>query len=83
MTQKEEVLKHLQRYGKITDLEAYRNYAIRRLGARIWDLRNEGYPIKTENTHQKNRFGQMTVFATYILESDGPFEPVPTELPFE
>jgi len=84
MTQKELVLKHLQKYGKITDLEAYRNYAIRRLGARIWDLRNDGYAIKTENTHQKNRFGQMTVFATYILESDERlvFEPI-AELPFE
>lgn len=79
MTQKEAVLKHLQRYGKITDLEAYQNYAIRRLGARIWDLRNEGYPIKTENTHQKNRFGQMTMFATYILEGDKPMIDVAEE----
>lgn len=72
MTQKEAVLQHLQRFGKITDLEAYRNYAIRRLGARIWDLRSDGYKIKTENTKQANRFGQMTTFATYILEGDPP-----------
>ena len=70
MTQKEKILDHLQKHGKITDLEAYRNYAIRRLGARIWDLRSDGYHIRTENTKEKNRFGQQTVFATYVLERE-------------
>lgn len=68
MTQKEKVLKHLQTHGEITDLEAYRDYAIRRLGARIWDLRAEGYKIKTKATKARNRFGEVTHFATYILE---------------
>ena len=71
MTQKEKILEHLQKHGQITDLEAYRDYAIRRLGARIWDLRADGYKIRTENTKAKNRFGQQTMFATYILESEG------------
>lgn len=71
MTQKEKVLEHLQKHGQITDLEAYRDYAIRRLGARIWDLRADGYKIRTQNTKEKNRFGQQTMFATYILESEG------------
>lgn len=70
MTQKETVLKHLQEHGSITDLTAYRLYAIRRLGARIWDLRDEGYKIKTENTIEKNRFGKKTMFATYTLEQE-------------
>jgi len=68
MTQKETVLKHLQDHGQITDLEAYNRYAIRRLGARIWDLRADGHKIRTQNTKEKNRFGQQTMFATYILE---------------
>lgn len=68
MTQKETILYHLQIHGSITDLEAYNNYAIRRLGARIWDLRNEGHKIKSENTKAKNRFGKITSFATYYLE---------------
>lgn len=67
-SQKEKVLNHLQKYGRITDLEAYALYAIRRLGARIWDLRSDGYIIRTEDTKGKNRFGQITRFATYILE---------------
>lgn len=68
MTQKEKILTHLQTHGKITDLDAYREYHIRRLGARIWDLRAEGYKIRTENTKGINGLGQQTIFATYIFE---------------
>lgn len=68
MTQKEMILAHLKKYHKITDLEAYQQYAIRRAGARIWDLRAEGYSIRTEMTTKPNRFGKKTTFATYILE---------------
>lgn len=68
MTQKDLILQHLQEHGKITDLEAYKLYAIRRLGARIWDLRADGYKIITKNTKEKNRFGQQTMFATYVME---------------
>lgn len=68
MTQKEKILEHLKKHGSITDLEAYNLYAIRRLGARIWDLRDEGFPIKSEPTKEKNRFGQYTTFVTYRLE---------------
>lgn len=70
MTQKQTILEHLKQHGSITDLEAYRKYAIRRLGARIYDLRDEGYKITTEDTVKKNRFGKKTRFATYILESE-------------
>ena len=71
MTQKEQILEHLKEHGTITDLEAYKKYAIRRLGARIWDLRSEGYRITSKSTKKKNRFGQMTTFATYCLEEEG------------
>ncbi len=67
-TQKQMILEHLKKYHSITDLEAYREYAIRRTGARIWDLRAEGYSIRTEMTTKVNRFGKKTTFATYILE---------------
>ena len=68
MTQKEMILSHLQRRGKITDLEAFQLYAVRRLGARIYDLRADGYKISTQNTKAKNRYGNITTFATYIYE---------------
>jgi len=68
MTQKQMILRHFQRFGKITDLDAYVLYSIRRLGARIWDLRAEGHKIRTQNTKEKNRFGEVRHFATCILE---------------
>lgn len=68
MTQKEMVIEYLKRNKRITDQEAYRDLAIRRLGARIWDLKVEGYKIRTEMTTKPNRFGQKTTFATYVLE---------------
>ena len=67
MTQKEKILEHLKKHGSITDLDAYRMYAIRRLGARIWDLRSEGFVITSKQTKAKNRFGQTTHFTTYIF----------------
>ena len=69
-TQKEMILEHLKKYKRISDLEAYQEYGCRRCGARIWDLRNEGYNIRTENTTKANRYGKYTTFATYVLEDE-------------
>jgi len=67
-TQKERVLDHLKKFHEISDLEAYQEYGIRRLGARIWDLRASGYSIRTEYVTKPNRFGVKTTFANYVLE---------------
>lgn len=47
MTQNEAVLRHLLDNGNITSLEAMNKYGIMRLGARVYDLKKQGYPIKT------------------------------------
>ena len=70
MTQREMILKHLKRYGKITDVQAFNNFGIRRLGARVFELREQGYPILTKMTTKPNRYGKNVSFATYILEGD-------------
>jgi len=61
-TQKEAILRHLQSGKTITPLEALNLYGCYRLGARIWDLRDEGYVIRSENVKQ----GKKT-FASYKL----------------
>lgn len=68
MTQNEQVLRHLMTYGKITSLEAVELYGIMRLGARIYDLKKQGYPIKTYLRVGKSRNGESMVFAEYRLE---------------
>ena len=68
MTQTERIIKHLKEHGSITPLEAIKEYGITRLGARIWDLRDLGYDIETQTETSKNRFGDKTSYAKYVLK---------------
>ena len=68
MAQCERILRHLQDYGSITQAEAVTEYGCYRLGARIWDLKAQGVPIKSETVTGKNRYGERTCFARYSLE---------------
>lgn len=60
-SQKQAVLSHLKEYGSITPLEALKLYGCLRLGARISDLRDEGYEITTDIAKGKR-------YAIYRLE---------------
>jgi hypothetical protein len=68
VTQCERILRHLQDYGSITQAEAVTEYGCYRLGARIFDLKAQGVPIKSETVTGKNRYGERTCFARYSLE---------------
>ena len=61
-TQKEAILRHLQSGKTITPLEALELYRCYRLSARIRELRDEGYVIRSENVKQ----GKKT-FSSYEL----------------
>jgi len=60
------ILKHLQKRS-ITAREAMLHYGIYRLAARINDLRNEGYEIKTLMIKRKNAAGRTVSYAEYSL----------------
>ncbi len=67
-TQKQFILAHLQRFGFIEPLTALREYGCYRLGARIADLRADGYDITTERMKAKSKItGRSVQFAKYIL----------------
>ena len=68
MTQRERILRHLKHYGSITQLEAMREYGIMRLGARIYDLRRDGYVIIKTTETTRNRYGEACSYARYRLE---------------
>lgn len=70
MTQKEMVFKHLQEFGSITSWEAIMEYGATRLSDIIYRLRNDGYNIKSETVSTKNRYGEHTHFAKYILKGE-------------
>ena len=65
MTQAQKSLRHLDDYGSITPMEAYQEYGIMRLGARVWDLRAKGHEIATTLEYGVNRYGEPTRWARY------------------
>lgn len=67
MTQTERVLAYIKDFGSITPYEAFRDLGLLRLSARIFDLKAQGYNIKTVLATSKNRYGEPIRFAVYTL----------------
>jgi hypothetical protein len=67
VTQCERILRHLQDYGSITQAEAVTEYGCYRLGARIWDLKAQGIPIRSERVTGKNRYDEPVSFSRYSI----------------
>ena len=67
-TQNNDVLNCMKANGFITDDMARDQLGVRRLSARIFDLREQGNEIKTLMCNGKNRHGHNTRFAKYLLE---------------
>ena len=66
-TQNETVLNWLKGKNSITPLEALEKWGVLRLGARIYDLRDQGHKIKSEMVEVRNRFGDLCRVAKYSL----------------
>lgn len=66
-SQCELILMHMLKYGSITHLEAESEYGCTRLAARIADLRERGYSIRSEMVEGKNRYKKTTHYARYRL----------------
>ena len=67
MTQAQMVLRHLEDFGSITQMDAMQDYGIMRLASRVNDLRREGHPIVTEVVEGRNRYGEKTRWARYRM----------------
>ena len=68
MTQNERIIRHLRDYGSITPLEAMQEYGIMRLASRVCELKRQGVAIRVINESGRNRYGERTSYARYILE---------------
>ena len=71
LTQCDKILRHLQDYGSISQMDALREYGIMRLASRISDLKRQGYPVTREIVAGKNRYGEDVFYARYSLGSGG------------
>ena len=73
-SQEKEVLDYLRKIGSITSWEAIVEFGATRLSAIIYNLRKKGYNIETNDVIVKNRYGNATVIAKYVLKEGGESE---------
>ena len=65
VTLQDRVIKYLQEEGSITSMEAFQYIGVTRLSAVIFNLKKDGYAIKTEPESSLNRYGDKVTFAKY------------------
>lgn len=68
MKQTDRLNNYLKEFGSITPLQAMRDLGIMRLAARIAELKKDGARITTNSKPVKNRWGETTRVAEYMLE---------------
>jgi len=67
-SQRRRILAWLRRGRKLTPLGAQDRFGCLRLGARVWELRGEGWPIRTTMVCVRNRYGENVRVAEYRME---------------
>lgn len=67
ISQKQRIINYIREFGSITSYEAYSDLGITQLGARIDQLKKEGYEFKTEWESNTNRYGERTDYKRYYL----------------
>ena len=67
IAQKDRVINYIREFVSISRWEAYADLGITQLGARIDQLKKEGYEFKTEWESNTNRFGEKTEYKRYFL----------------
>ena len=70
MSQCEKILRFLEDEGSITPLDALREFGCMRLGARIWDLKRQGFEITKTMETRPNRYGQTVRYARYTITKE-------------
>jgi hypothetical protein len=66
MTQAQDILQYMQKYGSITPLAALRDLGCFRLAARIYDLEQQGWKIPRETVKTRSkRTGKVVRITRY------------------
>lgn len=69
-SQCEKILEYMKTRGAISQAEAVEHFHCYRLGARIFDLKKRGIPIKTDIISGKTKDGSPYSFARYSFISE-------------
>lgn len=67
-SQSQQILEYIKQHGSITPLEAVQHIGCLRLSGRIFDLRQEGYRIRTDIEKVPTRDNGHAFVAVYRLE---------------
>lgn len=67
LTQKDRIINYIRKFGSISTREAFNDLGIARLGARIFELKREGYSFIEKWEEAKNRYGEQTNFKRFYL----------------
>lgn len=70
MNDRTQVLNYMKRYGSITRIEALSEIGTINLPDKIYQLKREGYAIRTENVKVRRRNGKLVTVARYFLEEN-------------
>ncbi len=70
ITQKDRILQYIREFKSISSWEAYADLGITQLGARIDQLKKEGYEFRSEWESSTNRYGDKTEYKRYYLVND-------------
>lgn len=66
-TQAVRIIEYITAHGSITQKQAFEDLGCGRLGARIFELKEQGYPIERRMVTVRNRFGEECRVAEYYL----------------
>ena len=78
LSQKIAVLKYIQKNGSITPMEALKHIGSFRLGARIFDLKEDGHDIINLNKTGEDRFAKYSLATESVLKPVKPLKEKPT-----
>ena len=67
-TQCDKILKYLNDFGFITSYEAFTDLGVTQLGARIFELKLQGYEFEAGIIERKDRYGEPVRFRKYKLK---------------
>lgn len=70
MTQCEQIIDYLHRFGSITPMEAFADLGITKLATRVSEMRRDGREFKIETVKSTNRFGKTVRYAKYSLKEN-------------
>lgn len=69
--QADRIIKYMQDFGSITQMQALQDLGCLRLASRISELRKNGYAINRRMIKVKNRYGESCSVAEYSLDVEG------------